>query len=303
MSPSKNGVVPLFGEGVPEDLEPTAAGVMLGVDLRTWRERRKIATKEAARAINASLSKLSRLERAESPPDARDVRDLADLYGVDAEERLRLECLAKRATEPEWFWRYADCAPSWMRRLIGLEAKASLLTTFEMKVVPGLLQTAAYAHHISADGLNVDVADPLVQQCAALREERQQRVFGQDEPPKSVFLLDEGILYRQVGSREIMGEQMRWLRESLEQPHIAIRVVPFHGRVVSNYGSVTHLCFALQGLPPLVYIEGHDDATYHTKQEEVERHVTLLLRLSEEAAETTGDSRAMLDKAVARFKD
>ncbi|MEU3297511.1 helix-turn-helix transcriptional regulator [Streptomyces longwoodensis] len=276
---------------------------MLGVDLRTWRERRKIAMKDAARAINASVSKLSRLERAESPPDVRDVSDLADLFEVDAEERLRLEFLAKRAVQPEWFWRYADCAPSWMRRLIGLEAKAALLTTFEMKVVPGLLQTAAYALHVSAMGLNMDLAHPLVQQCVALREERQQRVFGQDEPPQSVFLLDEGILHRQVGNREIMKEQMLRLRELLEQPYIAIRVVPFHGRVVSNYGSITHLRFALQSLPPLVYIEGNDDATYHTKQDEVERHVSLLLRLSQEAAESTRDSRAMLDRAVVRFSD
>ncbi len=303
MSPSNNGVVPLFREGVPEDLEPTVAGVMLGVDLRTWRERRQIAMKDAAPAVNASVSKLSRLERAESPPDARDVCGLADLYEVDAEERLRLEFLAKRAAEPEWFWRYADCAPSWMRRLIGLEAKASLLTTFEMKVVPGLLQTANYAHHISAMGLNVELADPLVQQCAALREERQQRVFGQAEPPQSIFLIDEGILYRQVGDREAMREQMLRLRELFEQSHITIRIVPFHGKVVSNYGSITHLCFELRGLPPLVYIEGNDDATYHTKREEVERHVTLLLRLSQESAESTRDSRAMLDKAVARFSD
>ncbi|MFJ2841565.1 helix-turn-helix domain-containing protein [Streptomyces griseofuscus] len=276
---------------------------MLGVDLRTLRERCDVPMKVAARTIRASVSKLSRLERAESPPDVRDVGDLADLYGVDAEERLRLECLARRATESEWFCRYADGAPSWMRRLIGLEAQAVLLTTFEMKVVPGLLQTAAYAHHISAMGLNRDLTDPLVQQCVALRKERQQRVFGQAEPPQSVFLLDESILHRVVGNREIMREQMLRMRELLDEPYIAIRIVPFHGTVVSNYGSVTHLRFALQGLPPLVYIEGNDDATYHTKQEEVERHVTLLLRLSEEAAETTRDSRAMLDKAVARFSD
>ncbi|MGO4424800.1 Scr1 family TA system antitoxin-like transcriptional regulator, partial [Streptomyces sp. MCAF7] len=73
--------------------------------------------------------------------------------------------------------------------------------------------------------------------------------------------------------------------------------------VVSNYASMTHLVFGTGGLPPMVYIEGNDDATYHSKTEDVERHVELMLRLSAEAAASRRESRSMLQRALERFSD
>jgi hypothetical protein len=256
----------------------------------------------AAKEITASVSKLSRLERADSPPDLRDVKALARFYRVDSQEEQRLLLLAQRATAPEWFQRYSDCTASWMRRLIGLEAQCAVLWTFEMKIVPGLLQTDDYARQIIVDGLPEAGKDPeAVEQRTELRRERQRRFFEQSEPPQATFLLDESILYRQVGSRAVTRAQIQKLEGLLENPRVSIRIVPFHGSVVSNYGSMTHLAFEEDGLPPLVYIEGNDEATYHTTSKDVERHIEMMLRLSNESAASREDSRIMLRKAIERL--
>ncbi|MEE1931337.1 helix-turn-helix transcriptional regulator [Streptomyces sp. TRM 70351] len=285
------------------DVSPTAAGILLGSVLRSMRERRKVTMKAAAKTINASVSKVSRLERGDSPPDVRDVADLAKRYGATAEERNHLQFLARRANEPEWFHRYLDYTASWMRRLIGLESQATELTTFEVKIVPGLLQTEEYARQVIVNGLRVSDGE-AVQQRVCLRGERQERFFGQNEPPRATFLLDEAVLYRQVGSRETMRQQLVKLRElAADEPNVRIRFVPFDSTVVSNHGSMTHLIFGTAGPAPMVYVEGHDDATYVTKREDVERHVELLLRLSEEAAASRRVSNDMLLRAIERYSD
>ncbi|MGO4747377.1 helix-turn-helix transcriptional regulator [Streptomyces sp. 2MCAF27] len=302
VSPRPDAPVPLFDPGRLADVRPTAAGLLLGGALRQRRDQCGITMKIAAKAINASVSKVSRLERAESPPDVRDVAALAAKYKLSADDRAQLEVLARRAVEAEWFEPFLDFTPVWMHRLMGLEAECAQLMTYEMKIVPGLLQTDDYARQIISNGLPVSGADQ-VEPRVRLREERQTRFFGQTQPPQAIFLLDESIIFRQVGSPKTMSGQLLKLLNLLDVPEVSIRFVPFDSTVVSNYASMTHLVFGTGGLPPMVYIEGNDDATYHSKTEDVERHVELMLRLSAEAAASRRESRSMLQRALERFSD
>lgn len=93
------------------------------------------------------------------------------------------------------------------------------------------------------------------------------------------------------------------LLELVDVTNAVIRIVPLNSSVVSNHGSMTHLVFGASGLPPMVYVEGNDEATYYSKEDDVERHVELMLRLSEEAASSRRESRSMLQAAVERFSD
>ncbi|WP_405679091.1 helix-turn-helix domain-containing protein [Streptomyces sp. NBC_01511] len=274
---------------------------MLGAELRAMREAHGITVTAAARLINASVSKVSRLERAESPPDARDVDMLAGKYGATPAGRADLKSLARRAVEPEWFDRYSDYAASWMQRLIALESEAVYFCAYEARIAPGLLQTAAYARQIISDGLRVGEGDQ-VEQRVELRGERQRRFFDQPDPPKGVFLLDQSVLLRQVGSRRIMAEQLRKLLDYSDRPGVTIQFVPLTSSVVSNHGSMAHLRFGPLGPPAMVYVEGDDDATYYVKPDDVERRVELMLRLSHEAAATWRHSRAILLDAIKRYE-
>ncbi|MGW6303867.1 helix-turn-helix domain-containing protein [Streptomyces niveus] len=293
--------VPLFGPVRQTSLNPTAAGIVLGTQLRGMREAHDLTATHSAKLINASVSKVSRLERALSPPDLRDVEILATKYGANAAERADLRHLARRALEPEWFDRYSDYAASWMQRLIALESDAVYFCAYEARIAPGLLQTPAYARQIISDGLRVCEGDQ-VEQRLALREERQRRFFEQPDPPKGKFLLDQSVLLRQVGTRQTMAEQLRKLLEYSDRPGVTIQFVPLSSSVVSNHGSMAHLRFAPLGPPAMVYVEGDDDATYYVKPDDVERRVELMLRLSHEAAASWRDSRAILLDAIKQYE-
>ncbi|AQU69930.1 hypothetical protein BBN63_30835 [Streptomyces niveus] len=305
VSHSPDNPVPLIGQAPDpvrrRSLNPTAAGIVLGLELRGMREARGITATASAKLINASVSKVSRLERAQSPPDPRDIDILADRYGATAAERAGLTLLARRAVEPEWFDRYSDYAASWMHRLIGLESQAVYFCAYEARIVPGLLQTAAYARQIISDGLRVSEGDQ-VEQRVGLRLERQRRFFEQPEPPRGVFLLDQSVLLRRVGTPRIMAEQLRGLLEYSDRPGVTIRFVPLDSSVVSNHGSMAHLRFGPLGPPAMVYVEGDDDATYYVKPDDVERRVEVMLRLSHEAAASWRDSRTILIDAIKRYE-
>ena len=45
------------------------------------------------------------------------------------------------ANTPGWWHRYGDVLPNWFQSYLGLEAAASLIRTYEVQFVPGLLQT------------------------------------------------------------------------------------------------------------------------------------------------------------------
>jgi hypothetical protein len=56
--------------------------------------------------------------------------------------------------------------------------------------------------------------------------DRQRRVLFRDDPPTSLFLVDEIALYRLVGSPECMSEQMRHLLTVAAMPDVTLQAMP-----------------------------------------------------------------------------
>ncbi|MFI0355226.1 DUF5753 domain-containing protein [Actinomadura sp. 9N407] len=54
----------------------------------------------------------------------------------------------------------------------------------------------------------------------------RQEVLARQDPPLVWGLIDESVLYRQIGSTGVMYKQLDRLREAVEMPHVMIRVVP-----------------------------------------------------------------------------
>src|SRR6516165_10665329 len=125
---------------------PTVQRLVLGSQLHRLRESRGITAEQAADAIRGSHSKISRMEHGRVGFKERDVGDLLTLYGVtDSEERAALLNLAREANTPGWWHAYSDILPSWLEPYVGLEAAASVIRTYQIQLVPGLLQTESYA--------------------------------------------------------------------------------------------------------------------------------------------------------------
>jgi hypothetical protein len=113
-------------------------------------------------------------------------------------------------------------APSWLREWIEIEREATALCGYEVCVLPGLVQTEAYARAVLGDGGVLDRDE--VDQHVAARLDRQS-VLVRERPPKFTAVLDEGALRRPIGGPVVMREQLQSIVKLCAEPHVRIHIV------------------------------------------------------------------------------
>jgi len=113
--------------------------------------------------------------------------------------------------------------PGWFADWPGKEAQARRLRSFELVVVPGLLQTEAYARAVLST--RVGATEDEIDEAVAARLARQQ-ILERDQPPELWAILDEGVLHRPVGAPEVMRGQLTHLVEMARRSHVVIQVIP-----------------------------------------------------------------------------
>jgi hypothetical protein len=218
----------------------------------------------------------------------RDVGDLLTLYGVtDSEERAALLNLAREANTPGWWHAYSDILPTWLEPFVGLEAAASFIRTYQIQLVPGLLQTEGYARALISQGSAVTEED--IARRGELRASRQE-ILRRPDAPQLWVVVDEGALRRPVGSREVVREQLKYLIEVSDHPAVTLQILPFHAGAHSAMGGpFTILRFAEPDLHDVVYIEQLTSALYLDKPVEVDSYLEVMEQLclqAEPAANT-----------------
>ncbi|MEV4658890.1 helix-turn-helix transcriptional regulator [Micromonospora sp. NPDC049301] len=111
----------------------------------------------------------------------------------------------------------------WFRPWQEIEREAVALRSYQSVVLPGLLQTEAYARAVLA-GSDV-IARGDVERHLASRLARQG-ILSRDDPPLFTAVVDEAVLRRPVGGRATMREQLQALLVACEAPHVRMHIVP-----------------------------------------------------------------------------
>ncbi|MFI7575805.1 helix-turn-helix domain-containing protein [Micromonospora sp. NPDC049497] len=262
---------------------PTVLRILLGAQLRRLRESSGVTREGAGWEIRASESKISRMELGRVGFKERDVADLLTLYGVTVpEERDALLKLARDANSPGWWHRYTDVLPTWFQAYLGLEAAASLIRTYEVQFVPGLLQTRDYARAVVLLG-HGRAAPGEIERRVELRMQRQH-LLRRESPPQLWVVLDEAALRRPIGGPEVMRGQVEALIEATKSSHIRLQVIPFAaGGHAAAGGAFTILRFGDAELPDIVYIEQLTSALYLDKRDDLDYYAVAMERLCVEA--------------------
>lgn len=182
----------------------------------------------AAEKLGRSKGSLSRIENGFVTLPPRDLPVIFDVYGV-SDHSVRETILAVtaeiRQEKRGWWVEHSDVlAPSYVD-LIRLEAGASRIRTYEIQLVPGLLQTPDYARAAIAPGREWSSEDDL-DQFIAIRTARQA-VLKRRSPVVFHAVLNEAIFHRNIGGTEVMGEQLERLVELAELSHVKLQVLPF----------------------------------------------------------------------------
>ena len=279
---------------------PMVLRIVLGTQLRRLRESRGVSREEAGHAIRASHAKISRLELGRVTCKERDVADLLTLYGVtESPERDEFLLLARQAGTPGWWQKYSDVMTPWFDRLIGLEEAASVIRTYEVQFVPGLLQTERYARAVMRLG-HPRASAGEIERRVRLRLERQA-ILRQKDAPKLWAVVDEAALQRPLGKAEVMEEQIESLLDATRQPNITVQIAPFDvGGLAAAGGPVTILRFQEPDLPDIVYLEQLTSSLYFEKREDVENYMVVMDRLCA-SAEPPARTVDFLDGLRGRF--
>ncbi|MFD7770779.1 helix-turn-helix domain-containing protein [Streptomyces sp. NPDC059787] len=141
-----------------------------------------------------------------------------------------------------------------------LEQQAVMIRESAVTFVPGVLQTERYASAVLSTTF-----PPLSD------EERDKRLVTRldrarilDDPVTPTFwaLLDEGLLYRVVGGRDVMAEQLTHLVRLVENSRVRVHVMPRGtGAYPVMQGMLSLMWFEDQ--PPVAYSEGVHVAKVH----------------------------------------
>jgi transcriptional regulator with XRE-family HTH domain len=262
-----------------QTLDPTASPLdYFGWELRRQREAHGLKQGQLGEIIFCTGSLVGQIETTKKVP-TRDFSERVDAaLGTDG-LFSRLIGLVLRSQLPTWFQPYAE-----------MEAKAAYISTYQAQLVYGLLQTEEYARAVLATGMPDDL-EGLV----SARVERQ-RILEREQPPLAWVVLDEAVLHRPIGGREVMRRQLAHLLEFTDHRWVHVQVLPNRaGEHASLAGSFNFLRF--DDDPDIVYTEdvisGHMTANPDTIREAALRYARL-----QAAALSVEDSAELITRVM-----
>jgi transcriptional regulator with XRE-family HTH domain len=185
----------------------------LGRTLKFARSRSGMTQDQLAERLNVSTSLIAKIETNRLVPQSDTARQLDTVF--DAGELFQESAAEARAS--------SSGESVWIRPWLDYEEHATMVRSFELAVVPGLLQTEAYARAILRDaGTRVPDLDGTV----ATRIARAGVLRRDDQPCRLFAVVDEAVLRRSVGGPEVMADQLRAIVQACALPTVSVAVVP-----------------------------------------------------------------------------
>jgi hypothetical protein len=216
-----------------------------------------------AKVLLKSRPVVSKAESPINPVPSDDVLAAwIDITGVD------------RATVKDLVQRIRLGPPAWFVPWEFIEARATIIWMFSALLVPGLLQTEAYARAVL--GWKPDSAS-----AEANLKNRLARRSVLDRAEVRVLIL-ESVLYRKVGDAATMAEQIAYLLELGARPNVTLQIVPDTTEVVGALGGA--FAIATEGSTDIAaYSESNIQGTVHTDPDLIARAARVFDALRAEA--------------------
>ncbi|HTU74580.1 MAG TPA: helix-turn-helix transcriptional regulator [Trebonia sp.] len=251
---------------------PTTARRALALQLRQLRTDAGLTVAQASEASGVSESKITKIELAHVRVSGDDLATLAKAYGGVSKQHLsQLQGMVRTSSEKEWWERRDLKLPPKLDNYLRLEAVATELRAYDPSLIHGLVQTADYARTVIKAG-RPDLLAHEVQQLVDTRVRRQEVLTRTSPPPLTLwFVMDEAVLRRQIGGRDVMIAQLQKLIEASERPNINLLVMPDSLGAHAGLGSPLAILQFETGTRPVAYIEGHGGNLYMEKDDDLRR--------------------------------
>ncbi|MFE6894902.1 helix-turn-helix domain-containing protein [Streptomyces sp. NPDC057694] len=241
----------------PKDLDPSSRRVMIGEELRHARERAPLTQQALGVQLFVSGSYVGQMEagtRRILPDMAVRLDEILETGGFFVRHCTK----ANKSKHPEHFAEAAEA-----------EALAIEIREYESQLIPGLLQTPAYARAVFL-AYQPTAQEKTIDKLVADRTERAQLL---DDPTRPLLwaVLDEAALRREVGSPAVMAEALRHVAALARTRRVIVQVLPFTaGAHASMTGSLKLMHF--DDAPPLAFIEAPSTGQLMDDPATVARH-------------------------------
>ncbi|MEW1724982.1 helix-turn-helix transcriptional regulator [Streptomyces sp. NPDC093109] len=219
-----------------------------GDELRRLRVGAGFATQASAAAkLKCSQNKISYVEAGKRWPDDDLLRRMFRVYVVDASAQADIRAavrVGQSLGRPWWeATAYRDVFSSATMKLFALEEAAGTIRVHSGNYVPGLFQTRGYIEALVEFGLKAESA--AHRRLFTDARLKRQKVFDRAHPPAVDAVVLEAALRVVVGGRDVMREQLGYLRSAARRPNVTLRVIPFSAGAAATMGAP----FQVYGFP------------------------------------------------------
>ena len=268
----------------------THLGAFLGEQLRAIRVEAGYASQDDfSPAIRKDRSVIGKAESGESPPTDTVLGDWLDLCGIDGQLRVMFEGVTRIARIRE------NPGQAQAEPFYGAEARAHTVRYWAPIILPGIVQTPAYATELFK-AMRFDEAK--VAERLEVRMARQA-ILERPDPPDITIVLWEPVLHHQIGSGETMRDQMARLVALSDMPTVTIHVLPSSHGATSGLGGAIQLA-ATADAPELLLSDSLVEDKLTNNPALVRRASSTFNNVRADALNRTG-SRDILTEAMERW--
>jgi transcriptional regulator with XRE-family HTH domain len=236
---------------------PMSSRTLYGAELRYWREKAGLSQVELGEKLFMNRSQISRIEQGTRRLPAGCAEMLDEILETDGFFVRNLEA-GRASVHPEHF---ADVAE--------LEALAASIREWEPLLVPGLLQTPAYALAV-IHGYDPVLSDKKAGERLDARMSRVE-MFNNPDQPRYWAVLNEAAIRCPVGGPAVMAEQLRHLAAMVRRNRIMLQVLPFSaGAHAGMTGALKLMTFEEDA--PMAFLPGMESGTLIDDPATVKRH-------------------------------
>ncbi|GAA2130836.1 helix-turn-helix transcriptional regulator [Kitasatospora kazusensis] len=281
---------------MPAGGRPTVRSRRLGAALRKHRQAAGMDQAAAAEKLMGSVAKVSRMETGKVTSRPIEVRLLLDLYEVsDPEERERLESLAREGNRRGWWLDHGGSVSANYASYIELESDATHIVAWQLALIPGLLQTPAFAMAV-LDANPAVVPAENRDEFIKVRAARQRRI--EDGEVRLTAIVWEPAVTAPMSSPDVHREQLDHLLKASKLPNVTIQILPLSaGNVARVVGPFTGMSFGQHSTLEAVSFEGYTNLVVVEAAEELGWYVHALENLRS-AAWTPEQTSAFLRKTL-----
>jgi transcriptional regulator with XRE-family HTH domain len=272
-------------EGRENEPDGPANGLeAFALELKAQREAGGLTQEQLAKLMGYSTSVIAKLETCRTVPSPQHADRADDALRMPGTFRRLRKATINGAYEP------------WVQAFIDIETRATVLRWWEPLVIPGLLQTEAYARGVLRGARPTD-SDAAIEQLVTARMSRQEIWERQEpDPPVLSVTLAESVLRQRVGDAQAMRDQLGHLVEAAESPRITIQLMP--SSASAHPGLLGPFVVAsFENSPDAAYLDNAIDGQVTERRAQVAR-VSLLYDTLRSEALSPGASLELIKKVA-----